>query len=118
MPDSGDLHRGARTYRSGESLASFSKRTDNIADRKILMPKFRSLAFDLDDTLLDTSSILIPSAAKKACEAMLAAGLQCELSECLQMRQELAVLHSHTEIFSRIMIRYGARDPKAAMEGA
>lgn len=78
----------------------------------------RSIAFDLDDTLLDTSAILIPSAAKRACELMLEAGLQCSLGECLQMRQELSVLHSHTEIFSRIIQRFGARDQEKAMEGA
>lgn len=78
----------------------------------------RTIAFDLDDTLLDTSAILIPSAAKRACESMLEAGLQCSLSECLQMRQELSVANSHTEIFSQIIDRFGAADPQQAMRGA
>ena len=82
------------------------------------MSKYRSLAFDLDDTLLDTSAILIPTAAKRACEAMLAAGLKCDLNECLQMRQELSVNHSHNEIFSRIMTTYGATHPEKALADA
>lgn len=78
----------------------------------------RTIAFDLDDTLLDTSAILIPTAAKRACESMLSAGLQCTLGECLQLRQELSVLHSHTQIFSSIIDHFGATDPSAAMRGA
>jgi putative hydrolase of the HAD superfamily len=68
--------------------------------------------------LLDTSAILIPPAVKRACESMIGAGLQCSLGECLQMRQELSVLHSHTEIFSRILDHYGVRDRDRAMDGA
>jgi putative hydrolase of the HAD superfamily len=49
---------------------------------------------------------------------MIAAGLQCSLGECLQLRQELSVLHSHTEIFNRILDNYGATDRSRAMEGA
>lgn len=78
----------------------------------------RTIAFDLDDTLLDTSALLIPSAAKRACERMIDAGLQCPLGECLQMRQELSVAHSHTEIFSRIIARFGARNSAQALTSA
>lgn len=78
----------------------------------------RTIAFDLDDTLLDTSAILIPSAAKRACESMISAGLHCTLGECLQMRQELSVMHSHTQIFSSIITRFGATHPDKAIQGA
>lgn len=81
-------------------------------------PPIRTIAFDLDDTLLDTSSILIPSAAKRACERMIEAGLQCPLNDCLQMRQELSVANSHKEIFSRIIERYGAERPQVALAEA
>lgn len=82
------------------------------------MKKYKSIAFDLDDTLLDTSGILVPQASLRACEAMLAAGLQCQLDECLQMRQELASHHSHTDIFTQIVHRYGTNQPGKAVHDA
>lgn len=82
------------------------------------MRKYKSIAFDLDDTLLDTSGILVPAASRRACEAMLAAGLQCSLDECLQMRHDMASQQSHTEIFTRIVKRFGTSQPEKAVEGA
>ncbi|NUN05437.1 MAG: HAD hydrolase-like protein [Bdellovibrio sp.] len=82
------------------------------------MRKYKSIAFDLDDTLLDTSGILVPAAAQRACEAMIAAGVQCSLEECLQMRHDLASQQSHTEIFRGIIQRYGTSQPEKAVEGA
>ena len=82
------------------------------------MQKYKSLAFDLDDTLLDTSGLLVPMAAKKSCEAMIAAGLQCELKDCLQMRQELAANLSHTEIFTQIANRFGTNQKGKAIHDA
>lgn len=82
------------------------------------MTKYKSIAFDLDDTLLDTSGLLVPMAARRACEAMIAAGLRCEMSECLQMRQDLAPGFSHTEIFSQILNRFGTNQSGKAIHDA
>lgn len=82
------------------------------------MTKYKSIAFDLDDTLLDTSGILVPMASRRACEAMLAAGLRCNLEECLQMRQELAADFSHTDIFTQIVNRYGTNQQGKAVHDA
>ncbi|WII72419.1 HAD hydrolase-like protein [Bdellovibrio sp. 22V] len=82
------------------------------------MAKYKSLAFDLDDTLLDTSGLLVPMASRRACEAMLAAGLRCTLDECLQARQELAADFSHTEIFTQIVNRYGTNQAGKAIHDA
>lgn len=82
------------------------------------MTKYKSIAFDLDDTLLDTSGILVPTAARRACEAMLAAGLRCDLQECLKMREELAAHLSHTEIFTQIVHRYGTNQEGKAIHDA
>ncbi|MFS4459412.1 HAD hydrolase-like protein [Bdellovibrio sp. HCB2-146] len=82
------------------------------------MSGFRTLAFDLDDTLLDTSSLLVPLAARRSCEAMLAAGLRCSLEECMKMREELAPSFSHTEIFTKIVDRYGTNTKGRAIHDA
>lgn len=80
--------------------------------------KYKSLAFDLDDTLLDTSGLLVPMASRRACEAMLAAGLRCTLDECMQARAELATELSHTEIFTRIVNRFGTNQQGKAVHDA
>lgn len=82
------------------------------------MAKYKSISFDLDDTLLDTSGLLVPMAARRACEAMLAAGLRCDLQECLNLRQELASHYSHTEIFTQIVNRYGTNQKGKAIHDA
>lgn len=82
------------------------------------MTKYKSIAFDLDDTLLDTSGLLVPEASRRACEAMLAAGLRCTLEECLTARQELATQMSHTEIFTLIANRFGTNQNGKAIHDA
>lgn len=82
------------------------------------MAKYKSIAFDLDDTLLDTSNLLVPQASLRACEKMLAAGLRCTLDECLAMRQNLAADLSHTEIFTRIANHFGTNAPGRAIHDA
>lgn len=62
----------------------------------------RAIAFDLDDTLIDTTGLLVPDAAKQACEAMIAKGYQGGLETCLRERASLATQLSHREIFPRI----------------
>ncbi len=66
------------------------------------MTRFRTVVFDLDDTLLDTSALLIPLAARQACEGMISAGLECSLDLCLTLRAQLAAQNSHIDIFSEI----------------
>lgn len=82
------------------------------------MSKYKALAFDLDDTLLDTSKYLVPRAAQKACTAMIAAGLQCELNDCLQLRANLANQLSHPEIFVHIADTFGAENRELAIAQA
>ncbi len=82
------------------------------------MKKYKSIAFDLDDTLLDTSGLLVPQASRRACEAMLAAGLRCTLEECLKAREELATRMSHTEIFTQIANRFGTNQNGKAIHDA
>ena len=74
------------------------------------MKKLKCLAFDLDDTLLDTSGLLLPMASRQACETMVAQGLQCSTEECMQWRAKLAKEMSHREIFLEIARRFNSGD--------
>lgn len=71
----------------------------------------RAIAFDMDDTLIDTSGLLVPHAARGACRAMTDAGLKVSFEKCLEWRAELAPDHSHRDIFRLIADRAGAADP-------
>jgi putative hydrolase of the HAD superfamily len=82
------------------------------------MKKYKALAFDLDDTLLDTSQLLVPGAAARACESMIAQGLHCDLPTCLARRKELAHEMSHPDIFAHIVMEYGCDHPHEAVQQA
>lgn len=71
----------------------------------------KAIAIDLDDTLVDTSGLLVPAAASTACQAMIEAGLQANIEDCLKWRAALAPNHSHKEIFRLIAEKAGAADP-------
>lgn len=78
----------------------------------------KTLAFDLDDTLLDTSGLLIPKAAEKACLAMMSVGTSCTLEECLKLRKELSRIFSHPEIFGIITDTYEGAERELALQSA
>lgn len=82
------------------------------------MKKYRALVFDLDDTLLDTTGLIIPAAAEASCQAMLAQGLHCSLEQCVEMRAELAKGMSHPKIFASIADKYGCDHSEAAIQDA
>ncbi|QLY25072.1 HAD hydrolase-like protein [Bdellovibrio sp. KM01] len=82
------------------------------------MTMIKSIAFDLDDTLVDTSGLLVPMASQRACEAMIAAGVCISLEECMRIREELAANLSHTEIFTKIANQYGTNTPGKAVHDA
>lgn len=82
------------------------------------MKKYKSIVFDLDDTLLDTSGLLVPMAAMRACQAMIDAGLNCSLEDCMKLRHQLASEFSHTDIFTQIAHRFGASQHGKAVHDA
>lgn len=75
----------------------------------------KAVAFDLDDTLIDTHRRLVPAAAREACEKMIAAGLKATLEQCLNRRSEWALTRSHRDIFRLIAEEFHA--PNAAELG-
>lgn len=78
--------------------------------------KYKAIAFDLDDTLLNTSGILVPQAAQKACLSLISVGAQCSLEECLIMRTELSKKLSHPEIFGRIADEYDCPERELGLQ--
>lgn len=52
------------------------------------MQPFDIIVFDLDDTLLDTSSLLVPVAVQMACQTMIDFGLCATISECITFRNQ------------------------------
>jgi FMN phosphatase YigB (HAD superfamily) len=68
---------------------------------------FRCVAFDLDDTLLDTCNLLIPAAARESAEAMAKAGLAASPEQALAARAELFRQDPRLPIYGRIVARFG-----------
>ncbi|MGE0633232.1 MAG: HAD hydrolase-like protein [Pseudobdellovibrionaceae bacterium] len=74
------------------------------------MSKIKCIAFDLDDTLLDTSNLLIPIATEEACAAMVKAGLRTTVRSCIEKRQEFLDRAIHENIFREISSFYNPSD--------
>ena len=82
------------------------------------MRGYKCVAFDLDDTLLDTSQLLVPIAAQRACEALLSSGVASDINTCLQWRTMKASELSHTEIFEQFIKTHGSPTPDLALQRA
>jgi putative hydrolase of the HAD superfamily len=68
----------------------------------------KTIAFDLDDTLLDTSRLLVPKAAKESCLAMINAGLKTDIETCLQVREKLARGRGRRDLYKDLVTHFGA----------
>lgn len=66
----------------------------------------KAIAFDLDDTLIDTSHLLVPIASHAAFTAMLAFGLQCNFDQFDRERRHGALSMSHQKIFKVIAEKF------------
>jgi putative hydrolase of the HAD superfamily len=67
----------------------------------------KAIAFDLDDTLLDTSGLLTPKASRDTFSLMIEKGLKLSLSECESFRTNLIRTYSHREVFEKLANTYG-----------
>ncbi len=70
----------------------------------------KAIAFDLDDTLLDTSGLLAPEATRQAFEMMMAHGLKLSLAECELHRQKLINTMSHRDVFEKLTNEFGTKE--------
>jgi len=82
------------------------------------MTSIKCIAFDLDDTLVDTSQLLVPLAARQACQAMIDNGVSADIDTCLAWRANKAAELSHQEIFQGFIDKYGSSTPNIALQAA
>lgn len=80
--------------------------------------EIRSIAFDLDDTLLDTTGLLVPQASQEAFQILIDAGLTLDLKTCEQHRLSLIRTISHKDVFKKLAHEYGTAATQAAVEQA
>jgi putative hydrolase of the HAD superfamily len=78
--------------------------------------EIRSIAFDLDDTLLDTTGLLVPQASRDAFQILIDAGLSIDLKTCEQHRISLIKTISHKDVFKKLATDYGTAATLAAVE--
>lgn len=76
---------------------------------KNINPSISAIAFDLDDTLLDTSGILVPQASLQAFESLQSAHLRCDFQRFDLERKALSQSHSHREIFLILAQKWAAK---------
>ncbi len=76
----------------------------------------KAIAFDLDDTLLDTTGLLAPQYALATFDFMIQKGLSLSLIECELRRQELIKKISHREVFEKFANEFGTDETRAALQ--
>ncbi len=79
----------------------------------------RRIIFDLDDTLFDTNGQLVDVASAESFRAMIAAGLNADLNDCLSKRREFVANDPRKDIFAQLRDHFGVRqdrDPAKVLE--
>lgn len=81
--------------------------------------RFDAIAFDLDDTLLETSRLLVPQAARESVAAMIGAGLNADLDQALTARSRLLHARPRAGAYEGLTREFGVRSgatPEAVIE--
>lgn len=78
----------------------------------------RAIAFDLDDTLINTSGLLAPKATINAFQILIDAGLKLSLAECEKIRLEMILSVSHKDVFVHLAKTYGSENTLAKVQDA
>ena len=78
----------------------------------------RAIAFDLDDTLMDTTGILVPAAATNAFQILIEAGLSLTLAECEIKRTQYIKNISHKDTFAKLAHEFGTESTIKALHHA
>ncbi len=76
-----------------------------------------AIVFDLDDTLLDTSGLLLEPAHREACQAMISAGLDVTLDRLLATREQLHRQHPREDLDTLLCAHFGQDEPAIAQAG-
>lgn len=75
----------------------------------------KAIAFDLDDTLLDTTGILTPKASEHAFKILQKHGLNLTLIECENFRREKIKTTSHRDVFLQLAENFGTSQTQQAV---
>ncbi len=78
----------------------------------------KAIAFDLDDTLVDTSGLLAPQATRDAFKILIDAGLKISHDECERLRIEWIKEISHRDVFEKLALHHGSANTLIAAEVA
>lgn len=78
----------------------------------------KAIAFDLDDTLLDTSGLLVPQASEESFRILIEAGLRLNLEQCESKRIELIKKISHKDVFEKLADEFGDQNTKKVVAHA
>jgi putative hydrolase of the HAD superfamily len=78
----------------------------------------RAIAFDLDDTLIDTSGILAPKATLDAFKILIESGLSLTLEDCERIRLEMIKSVSHKDVFEHLAKHHGTEQTSDALAQA
>lgn len=78
----------------------------------------KAIAFDLDDTLLDTTGILVPKASSEAFEILIRNGLNLALEVCQLQRLKMIQTMSHKDVFKILAEQHGNEQTAAAVPDA
>jgi putative hydrolase of the HAD superfamily len=79
--------------------------------------RIEALVFDLDDTLVDTTGLLIEPADIDAATAMIGAGLQGSLEDVVRERKKARVADPPVDVDVTVALAFGATDPAVAAAG-
>lgn len=78
----------------------------------------RAIAFDLDDTLLDTSGILVPEATRHSFQILIDNGLILTPEQCEQQRLQLIRSVSHKDVFAILAKKFGSEKTESVVPAA
>lgn len=78
----------------------------------------RAIAFDLDDTLMDTTGILVPRAALNAFQILIDAGLKLTLEQCEEKRTQMIKNVSHKDVFATLAKDHGTTETLKVLDHA
>lgn len=73
--------------------------------------KYKAIAFDLDDTLIDTTNELIPFACRKIHSYLLTEGYASSFEEFDISRKDFVKTRSHKEFFRNLVTTFALKNP-------
>lgn len=77
-----------------------------------------TIAFDLDDTLLNTSGLLVPDASLQAFNILIKNGLTLSIEDCERQRREAIKTISHKDLFLQLAKNHGTKETLASVDQA